>query len=80
MEINKILLLAIFLFSNTVQKLNAQTEDSPKIVLITIDGFRWQELFKGADKELISNNLYVKNPNQLKDVFWDDTEFERRKK
>ena len=40
MEINKILLLAIFLFSNTVQKLNAQTEDSPKIVLITIDGFR----------------------------------------
>ena len=78
--INKILLLAVVLFCNTVQKLNTQTNDSRKIVLITIDGFRWQELFKGADKGLISNNLYVQNPNQLKDIFWDDTEFERRKK
>ena len=80
MKINKVLLLVVVLFSNTTQRLSAQNEDSPKIVLITIDGFRWQELFKGADKELISNNLYVQHPDQLKNIFWDDIEFERRKK
>ena len=37
-----------------------QNENTSKVILITIDGLRWQELFKGADKELISNNLYVK--------------------
>ncbi len=76
----KILVLLALLLCTAGQKLIAQTEDSPKIVLITLDGFRWQELFKGADAELISNDLYVKHPNQLKDVFWDDNEFERRKK
>ncbi len=80
MQINKILLLLLVIFCNTVRKLNAQNEDSPKVILITIDGFRWQELFKGADKELISNNLYVQNLKQLKDIFGGDTEFERRKK
>ena len=69
MQINKILLLLLVIFCNTVRKLNAQNEDSPKVILITIDGFRWQELFKGADKELISNNLYVQNLKQLKDIF-----------
>ena len=27
---------------------------SPKVVLITIDGFRWQELFAGADESLMN--------------------------
>ena len=80
MKINKVLFLAVILLSNLIQRLNAQTEEAPKIILITIDGFRWQELFNGADKDLISNNLYVQNPNQLKDVFWNDTRIERRKK
>ncbi len=80
MNINRILLFVVFLLCGITQKFNAQTEDSSKIILITVDGFRWQELFKGADKDLISNNLYVQNPDQLKDNFWDETVFERRKK
>lgn len=58
----------------------SSTEATPKVILITIDGFRWQELFSGADKDLISNNLYVQYPNQLKDQFWDDNPVERRNK
>ena len=57
-----------------------QNENTPKVILITIDGLRWQELFNGADKDLISNNFYVQHPNQLKDIFWDDNNLERRKK
>ena len=79
-EKNKIILLLTVLLFSAGQKLIGQTEGSPKIVLITLDGLRWQELFQGADQGLITNNLYVKHPNQLKDFFWDDNEFERRKK
>ncbi|MBH45524.1 MAG: hypothetical protein CMC93_02780 [Flavobacteriaceae bacterium] len=34
----------------------AFSQNSPvdqKVFLITLDGFRWQELFNGADKDLI---------------------------
>ncbi len=29
------------------------------IFIITIDGFRWQELFNGADESLINNSKYT---------------------
>ena len=80
MKIKMVFLLAAVLFSITMSRLNAQTENAPKIVLITLDGFRWQELFNGADKDLISNDLYVEHPEQLKNIFWDETVIERRKK
>lgn len=36
-----------------------QTEN---IILITLDGLRWQELYGGADASLIEDKDYVKNP------------------
>jgi hypothetical protein len=53
---------------------------SRNIFIITTDGFRWQEVFKGADSNILHN------PNQVKDTalmcaqFWDDAVVERRKK
>ena len=69
MKKNKTFLFAAVLFSITMSRLNAQTDNAPKIVLITLDGFRWQELFNGADKDLIANDLYVEHPEQLKNIF-----------
>ena len=38
----------------------AQTDSSAEnIFIITTDGFRWQEVFSGADPGLISNPRYV---------------------
>ena len=40
----------------------AQSDSSPQnIFIITTDGFRWQEVFTGADSDLISNSSYVED-------------------
>jgi hypothetical protein len=31
----------------------AQTNQNKKVIVITTDGFRWQELFKGLDKDIL---------------------------
>ncbi len=54
-------------------------EKYPKVVLITLDGYRWQELFTGADLNLVANSLYVKDTSGLKQRFWRETSEERRK-
>jgi hypothetical protein len=40
-----------------------------RVVLITLDGFRWEELFGGADTKLISNKMYMdNNEDNVKDL------------
>lgn len=55
---------------------NAQTDQ--KVFLITLDGYRWQELFSGADSLLIQNRDYVDNPEALYREFWRPSAAERR--
>ena len=57
---------------------SAQETDTPKIILITLDGYRWQELFTGADSLLVANREYVQDTAQLKKTFWRATPKERR--
>ncbi len=52
---------------------------NPKVILITIDGLRWQELFTGADSLLVSNQKYVKDTLSLKKEFWKTSTEERKK-
>jgi hypothetical protein len=42
------------------------------VILITADGLRWQELFDGADKDLIGDEDFVADAETLKTRFWDD--------
>ena len=58
--------------------LHAQKAEDTKVILITLDGFRWQELFTGADSLLIGNKDYVHDVEMLKDAFWRGTPGERR--
>ncbi len=57
---------------------NAQISDAPKVILITMDGLRWQELFSGADPLLVNNLEYVHDTTELKQQFWRETPEERR--
>jgi hypothetical protein len=50
-----------------------------KVILITLDGFRWQELFGGADSVLINNKDITTDITEMKDSFWRETPIERRK-
>lgn len=63
-------------FSGNAQK--KETLKNPKVVLITLDGFRWQELFTGADEKLVANKKYVEDTTDLKKKFWRNTPEERR--
>ncbi|MFK7811794.1 MAG: alkaline phosphatase family protein [Maribacter sp.] len=57
---------------------SAQESSNKKVVLITLDGLRWQELFSGADPLLITNTEYVSDTTGLKSRFWRDSPAERR--
>ncbi|SMO37346.1 sulfatase-like hydrolase/transferase [Fodinibius sediminis] len=67
------------LFGGWVQDACAQDNSSAeKVVLITLDGFRWQELFTGADSLLIGHEDYVSDATSLKEKFWRNHPEERR--
>src|SRR6056297_1198172 len=53
-------------------------QEHTNVVLITLDGFRWQEVFTGADSLLITNAQYVQDTTTLKKLFWKESAEERR--
>jgi hypothetical protein len=50
------------------------------IILITADGLRWQEVFRGLDSDMITTVNQVKNPEVLLSEFGADTAATRRAK
>jgi hypothetical protein len=61
--------------------LRAQSATKTKnIFIITTDGFRWQEVFTGADSALINNSKYTSDTSITKQLYWDDSVEMRRKK
>jgi len=42
------------------------------LVIVTIDGLRWQEVFAGADISLINNHDFTKMPERTKAKFWNE--------
>jgi hypothetical protein len=72
------LFLAAIFFCSIV---SAQTSLKTKnIFIITTDGFRWQEVFTGADSAIINNPEYVQDTSVIKDLYWAENAEERRKK
>ena len=58
-------------------QLNAQTK-TQNIIVVTLDGFRWQELYRGADSALI-NSKFASDKGGITKKFWAPTARERRK-
>src|SRR5882757_10426170 len=50
------------------------------LFIITIDGFRWQEVFTGADPLLVANENYVKDTVLTRQLYWDSTPELRRRR
>lgn len=69
-----LLLLVQLLFAS------AQADRSENVFIITLDGVRWQEIFNGADAALINNTRFTKDTFLAKQLFWDRSVEERRKK
>ena len=69
--------ILLFFFAFVYAKSFAQTQN---VILVTWDGYRWQEVFKGAEKKLINSKKLVKNVDSLKKNYWADDEVTRREK
>ncbi len=49
------------------------------LVLVTLDGVRWQEVFAGVDPDLLADERYSHEPEALKKRYWHEQRSERRK-
>lgn len=73
----KSLLLLLLVAGNCL----AQPTKSKNIILISLDGYRWQEVFKGADSSLLFGRRYRSQDSAaLVKKYWAATEKERREK
>ena len=72
-----LLLFASLLVSSFCSK--AQTAEN--IIIITTDGFRWQEVFNGMDSSLANDNRFNQGDSSyIFKKYWSENVFERRKK
>jgi hypothetical protein len=50
------------------------------LVIVTLDGMRWEEVFGGVDSTIIVNKNFTKDSDQVTKNFWSDDVNERRSK
>jgi hypothetical protein len=75
----KFTLASAFLFTLTSFGLQAQDFKTENIVLITLDGMRWQEIYTGSDSILVDDTGMIETPGSLLGDFWNVNPLERRK-
>ena len=75
-----LLLISIIVLSSCVESSESNDNNPPNIILITLDGVRWQEVFNGVDLELIENKKFTKNSALLKEMFLSDDKKKRQQK
>jgi hypothetical protein len=76
-----LLLTAGLTFSGAFAQAPGQGKSASRhLFIITIDGFRWQEIFSGADPSLVANENYVKDTTLTRQLYWDSTPELRRRR
>lgn len=50
------------------------------VIIVTTDGVRWQEIFSGADSALLHSSSFVQNIPLTRQLYWERTAEERRKR
>ena len=76
---NKFVCFVLLSFLSGVQKISAQPA-TENLVIVTLDGMRWQEVFGGADSALLKNKKFTRDSAGTISKFWNDTIEIRRKK
>jgi hypothetical protein len=77
--------ICLVLITLSVSVSNTQKSFHPlnpqnKLFIITLDGFRWEEVFNGADSALINDKKSTPDSSVTKALYWDVNAGERRKK
>ena len=56
----------------------AQAKKTKNFVIVTLDGMRWQEVFRGADSAMI-NSKYTEDKEEVRKKYWSASLEDRRK-
>lgn len=68
---------SICIFSSTIL---AQPNKTKNIIIVTMDGMRWQEIFGGIDLALLNDKRFTKDSAELTQRYWNDDANIRRQK
>jgi hypothetical protein len=66
--------------SSPTTALKGNISSAGNIFIITLDGFRWQEIFTGADPILVNDEKYTPDTATMKMLYWSPDAEGRRKK
>jgi hypothetical protein len=72
-----LLILLIGYSINLKAQVKNRTEN---VVIVTLDGMRWQEVFNGVDEILVNDSVFNRDRDGIKNKFWAATPEERRAK
>src|SRR4051794_1700021 len=58
----------------------AQKTKTENLIIVTMDGMRWEEIFGGVDSAILHNPEYTHGREEAEKMLWDNSAEERRKK
>ncbi|MEO7961834.1 MAG: hypothetical protein ABIR19_09810 [Ginsengibacter sp.] len=73
-------LVVFLLFVNLNTFAQISSSKTENVFVVTIDGIRWQEIFKGADEDIINDSRFTSNPGLSRLMYYDSSATESRKK
>jgi hypothetical protein len=75
-------ILPFFLVLVMVQMAFAQKgKKQLNVIIVSIDGLRWKEIFQGAEKQLMTNKKYIsQDSSDLFKKYWSEDQLQRRSK
>ena len=50
--------------------LSSHAQKTENLVIVTLDGLRWQEVFGGVDDMLMNDSLFNQDTDGMKEKFW----------
>ena len=66
------------IFALTILLSTTLFAQEPKVILVTLDGVRWKEVFRGVEKSILDNKKYTSTIKQTTDAFWNEDSIKRR--
>jgi hypothetical protein len=63
-------LLSIILISSSFFLFAQRKVKTENVVIVTMDGMRWQEIFNGVDEVLMNDSIFNHNRDGIKERFW----------
>src|SRR5688500_9744947 len=76
MNVKKLIIISLIFYGAAA---NAQESKTKNLVIVTLDGYRWQELFEGADARILKNKKYTSDNSVTSDYYDPSPEVSREK-